>query len=281
MKILQKLAIRFARLQIASLSLFSSAWAARRAFTIFCTTHGKRKYERSPLLLSAEKLHVEFEGMNTRGYRWNAGGIHKLLIAHGFSSSVVNFQHFIQSFINKGYEVVAFDSPAHGYSQGKTINALQYKNFINTVIERYGPFDRFFAHSLGGLAISLAVTEEHDNENMKIALVSPAAKISTVIPIFFKQMLIRNEKVQHHFVKHIEKISQHDIEWFSIQRCLPQLHSQVLWVHDKKDKVTPISDALDIQKSTPKNISFIFTKGLGHRRIYRDKTVVDAVVNFL
>ena len=50
----------------------------------------------------------------------------KFLILHGFESSAFNFDRYIKPMIKLGYEVVAMDAPAHGKSEGKTINLLDY-----------------------------------------------------------------------------------------------------------------------------------------------------------
>ena len=69
--------------------------------------------------------------------------------------------------------------------------------------------------------------------------------------------------------------------YFSIRRAMHQITASVLWVHDEEDGITPISDVLKVQEDNPANIQFTFTKGLGHRKIYRDQGVMDSVVEFL
>ena len=61
--------------------------------------------------------------------------------------------------IKKGYEVLAFDAPAHGESTGKTINAVVYKDLVLIFGSSYGPIDSFVTHSFGGLALVLALEE--------------------------------------------------------------------------------------------------------------------------
>jgi alpha-beta hydrolase superfamily lysophospholipase len=61
--------------------------------------------------------------------------------------------------VKKGYEVIAFDAPAHGDSSGKTANAFQYRDAIKAVYEKFGPMHSFIAHSFGGLALSLFMEE--------------------------------------------------------------------------------------------------------------------------
>ena len=77
---------------------------------------------------------------------------------------------------NKGYEVLAFDAPAHGDSEGSTVNAIEYSEMIKKVIELYGPVEAFIAHSFGGIAISLALEQIPHDANTKIVFIAPATE---------------------------------------------------------------------------------------------------------
>lgn len=281
MKLQQKLTLALLRSRIAILSKLSKKKAASLAFDIFCTTTGKRNYEPTAFYAEAESLSFQHNTINIKGYRWNKGAAKKILIAHGFSSSAINFGHFAKRLVSEGYEVFAFDGPAHGNSGGKRTNALEYKNFISALIKRYDGFNAFLAHSFGGLATCMAVAELASTENIKIALIAPASKTETLLKIYFEQLKIKDEKVQQLIVAKIKSISGKEPDWFSIKRCMPFIKGPVLWVHDKNDKVTPVKDALEAEQLQYPNINFLFTQDLGHRRIYRDENIVNKVIDFL
>lgn len=278
---LQKLAQSFYINRIRALSLFSKRRAAKYAFDIFCRPFTRMKYKPAGYLKSAELLQLKFNGLNTVGYRWNKGGSKKIYIAHGFRSSAVNFHHFAKKFVQKGYEVIAFDAPAHGMSEGSRITAIIYKRFIEEVNKLYGPFDAYLCHSFGALGVTFAVAEMPENENITIALVAPASDTKVLSEIFMQQMKITDKKVQQYFFEEIETLGQQPIEWFSIKRCMDTLKGKMLWIHDESDRVTPLSDAHTVQQMNCPNIEFIFTKGLGHRKIYRDEKVVNRLVEFI
>nr|WP_262915244.1 alpha/beta hydrolase [Niabella ginsengisoli] len=262
------------------MALYSKNKAGNEAFKIFCTPHFRMVYEGSQIE-NAEHISLEFQGLNTIGYRWNKGGSKKALIVHGFRSSSINFQHFATKLAAKGYEVMAFDAPAHGLSEGKMLNAVDYKNYIAAVNQQFGPFDAYLCHSFGGLAVSMNLAEMADNKKIRTALIAPAANSKQLIESFFKEMHIANKKVQEHFYATINKLSGKDIEWFSIKRCVEDIQGDIFWIHDTNDHITPINDALEIQKMKQPNFRFMFTNGLGHRRIYRDSEVISAIVDFL
>jgi len=277
---IQDLFLRYFRTRLKLLALFSKQQAGIKAFQIFCTPYFTTSYDVKQMH-NATRLSLKFEGPSITGHQWNEGGAQKLLIAHGFRSASANFKHFAEKLSAKGYEVLAFDAPAHGLSEGKTINALVYRNFIHAINEQYGPFDAYLAHSFGGLAVSLHLEELPENTHIKTVLIAPAANTQQLCEDFFRQMRIKDQAVQQHFYDKIRHLSNKDIEWFSINRAAACIKGPVLWVHDTGDKVTPIDDALQLQQKQLPNFHFLFTDNLGHRRIYRDENVVSAVVDFL
>lgn len=281
MKLRQKFTLGFLQSRIAITAAFSKKKAADLAFDIFCTTTGKRNYEPAGFFKTAEPVDTSFNNLRIRGFQWNAGGSKKILIAHGFSSNAVNFGHFAKKLVAKGYEVFAFDGPAHGRSDGKKTTALEYKNFIQHLMKAYGPFDGFLAHSFGGLAISLALAETDTNDTVKTVFIAPASNTETLLNIYLAQLKVSNKKVRQSFFNKIHELSGQQVNWFSIKRCVNHIKGKILWVHDKGDKVTPVKDAYEIMQLNNPYIEFMFTENLGHRRIYRDDKVVEKVVDFL
>ena len=62
---------------------------------------------------------------------------------------------------------------------------------------------------------------------------------------------------------------------------MENIKATILWIHDEDDDITPLKDALKVKEQNFKNIEFVITKGLGHRKIYRDSNIKNMVVNFL
>src|SRR5688572_21693556 len=276
----QQLALGYIRTKFRVLSALSKQKAAEKAFQLFCTPQYRNKKKLPPVFEKAEKLNFNFEGYNIQGYRWNYPSDKKLLILHGFESSVINFDRYIKPLTKAGFEVLAFDAPAHGRSSGKQINVLVYKNFVLHIHTMYGPITSFIAHSFGGLALSLALEEMEQNKNNKIVFIAPAAETTTAIDSFFNFLRLDKE-VRKEFNSIITKKSGHSPEWFSILRIAKSINGQVLWLQDKDDEMTPLSDVAPIIEKKYSNFEFIISEGLGHRRIYRDNNSFKTIMNFL
>ncbi len=280
MKLSQRFALRYIRTKFKLLTAISKKKAAEKAFELFCTPQTRNVKKLPKIFEQAEKLQFKLDGNMIQGWRWNHPAERKLLILHGYESSVTNFEKYIRPLIKKGYEVLAFDAPAHGRSEGKKINAPLYKKMIQAIHKKYGPVQSYMAHSFGGLAVSLALEEISHTIEYKLVLIAPATETSTAITTFFN-FLHLDPAIRKDFVKCIIKAGGENPEWYSVKRAMKNIHAKVLWVHDEEDDITPLSDVIKVQEENYPTIEFVITKGLGHRRIYRDNKISQLIVEFL
>lgn len=263
------------------LGLFSKKKAAEKAFQLFCTPQRKSSKKASPVFEKAEKLKLLVNDTTVTGYRWNrhAGSL-KCLVIHGFESSAKNFDRYISLMIDKGYEVLAFDAPAHGESEGKQINVLIYKNMLEHIYSIFGPVHAFISHSFGGLAISLALEVLPHGEDTRVVLIAPATETSSSVDLLFN-ILQLNGHIRKEFEQLITDLGKKPLQWYSISRVLSHIKAKVLWIHDEEDNITPFRDVEPVMKLNHPHVEFMITKGWGHRRIYREEEVVTRVGEFL
>ena len=275
----RQLALSYIRTKFKLLSALSKKKAATKAFQLFCTPQYRNKKKLPQVFEKAEKINFLLDGNEIQGYRWNHPADKKLLILHGYESSVINFERYIKPLAKTGFEVLAFDAPAHGRSSGKQINAVAYKNFILHINNEYGPIRNFITHSFGGLALSLALEEMEHDEKTKIVFIAPAAETTTAVNSFFKFLQLDKE-VRKEFDQIICAMSGYPPEWFSIRRIAKNIKARVLWLQDKDDLMTPLSDVEPIIVENYPNFQFIISEGLGHRRIYRDNNSFRSILKF-
>jgi Serine aminopeptidase, S33 len=280
MKVAQKIAVSYIRAKFKILASVSKKRAAEKAFDLFCTPQTRNKKELPAIFKEAEKLLFKFNDTPIRGYRFNKGGTRKVLILHGYESSVINFDRYVKPLIKKGYEVLAFDAPAHGRSGGKKISAPAYKKMIIEINKTYGPVESYMAHSLGGLALALAMQEIKHDENHRLAFIAPATETTTAINFFFKFLRL-DEGIRKEFDLHILKLSGSPASAYSVALAMKKINASVCWFHDEDDTVTPLADAMTVKEKNYPNVKFVISKGLGHSRIYRDNKVIKSVIEFL
>ncbi len=252
---------------------------ARKAFDLFCTPLVKSINKKE--LKNAEEIFFTLNKKTIRGYQWNSTGNKTLLILHGFNSAAYKFERYVHLAVKKGYRVLAFDAPAHGLSDGKTTNAVEYSEAILKIIEQFGVVHTFIGHSFGGIGLSLALEKMTDTNNLKVVFIAPATETTTAINKAFELLKITNSKVRTEVDNVILEIGGKPTEWYSIRRVLQNVQPKVLWVHDEDDDITPLSDALKVKTDNHTNINFVITKGLGHQRIYHDATVRQTIIDFI
>ncbi|MFZ9388591.1 MAG: alpha/beta hydrolase [Chitinophagaceae bacterium] len=289
MKLSQRLALQYIRTKFKLLSAISKKKAAAKAFELFCTPQVRNLKKPGRVFEKAEKLVLEVARIPVRGRRWQAfPGVsgerpvspRKVLIIHGFESSAVNFDRYVTPLLRKGYEVLAFDAPAHGRSGGRQINAPLYRNTIVEICKKFGPVESFMAHSFGGLALCLALEEMSHTEYFRVVLIAPATETVTAIDSFFRFLKL-DPALMPEFEKIIIRKGGVSPAWYSIARAMKHIRARVRWFHDKDDEATPVADAMKVKEKNYPNVEFVITEGLGHRRIYRDNKVTRSVVDFL
>jgi len=284
MKVKQKFALQYIRARLKILSLVSPRKAAIKAFWFFGTPQQKAPHRASAVFDEGEPLSFRLQGHTVRGHRWlphpTEPPLKKVLIVHGFESTARNFDAYVGAFLKKGYEVLAFDAPAHGASGGKRISLPLYVEMLATIVQNYGPIHSFMGHSLGGLALALYLEKTPHEEEVRLVLIAPAVEMTKAVDAFSQSMQLPPE-VRTELDEYIQEFSGHPFSWFSLRRALFGVRARILYLQDEEDSVTPLEDALAVKKDGHPGIRFVFTKGLGHRKIYKDPEMQQQIVGFL
>lgn len=282
LKLKQKIAIQLYKTKFKAIALVSNKKAAESLFKLFCTPYsGKPKRKEPPFFKKATTLNILFEGMTIKGWQWipaNCNGS-KVLVVHGFDSCSYKSESIIQKLYASGYQVLAFDAPGHGISDGKTVNAKQFSECINNINEKFGTLYAIVAHSFGGMAAALA-TENYLPQLQKLVLIAPATETRRAIDNFFI-FLKMPIKLKPEFDNIIKGLSGKDVAYFSVARAVENIKNNILWIHDKKDFICPIDDVIPVQEKHLPNVQFYITKGLGHNAIYRSSSVLQQIDAFL
>ena len=283
MKLTKKIALQYYRIKFRLLGLFAPRKAASSAFELFCTPFSGKPERPMPLIFEkGEHLSVKIEGnLTLRGWKWepeaDIATNKKILILHGFDSYSYRFEKYIRPLKKEGFTIMAFDAPGHGISDGKTINSLQYKNAILRIEQEFGTFYGIMAHSIGGLAASLA--SEFLPHLKKLVLIAPAVEITRPIDKF-ALMVSLPKRVKERMYKLIIRLGKLPVSYFDARRAIEQISIPTLWLHDQEDVICPYKDVLPIQALSLPHVTFYITKGLGHSNIYRDGQTVKTIVGF-
>jgi pimeloyl-ACP methyl ester carboxylesterase len=135
-------------------------------------------------------------------------------------------------------------------------------------------------HSLGGLALALALANSAHTPDTRLVLIAPAVETTSAVDAFVK-LLHLNPDVRKIMDDYVQEISGHPFSFYSLRRALKEIKAGVLYLQDEEDRITPLADALRVKEDAHPTIRFVFTRGLGHRKIYKDPEIIEQIVAFL
>jgi pimeloyl-ACP methyl ester carboxylesterase len=282
MKLPQRIFLQYYSTKFRLLDLISPSQAAKRAFELFCTPYSKRRTYQAPgAFKHAQKLTFLLQDQHIRGFYWQpeVSNGHKVLICHGFNSYSYKFERYINPLLREGFEVFAFDAPAHGTSAGKTIHAILYRDMILEVSLKYGPFDSIIAHSFAGLAVMLAVEKMMEELPKQLVLIAPATETTRSVDDFCRHLKIRN-KLREELEQLIIQIGGQQASWYSVARVIQSISISTMWLHDAYDPITPYDDMRHLRNLNLSHVEFVITEGLGHS-LYMNDEIANKIIGFL
>ena len=231
-----------------------------------------------PILSQAQKSSVNIKslGKTIYCYHWKGRGP-KVILVHGWSGRATNFYKIIEALIDLNCDVYAFDAPAHGKSRGVTTNLPEFIVCLETLLNRWGPFDVILGHSGGGF--SSAYVCAHRSEIKKLILISPFDQSMDLFEKYY-ELIGLGKKAQKLMYTYFFRKTNKDVSEFSSSISAQSINAKTLIIHDENDKEVELYNSINVNKNL-KNGELIVTKGLGHRRILRTDTVIDKIVSFL
>lgn len=274
-----KLLVSGYRVYFHALALLSDERAANAALDRFSRPKSrKRRSLQLPIFKDAEWAHLQTPTGKLAHYHWAGSGHMTVLFAHGWESDAGTFGPMVEHMLSKGYSVRALDAPAHGMSEGKKLNLLEYARAIHLLVRESGDVSLCVGHSFGGMATALA--SSFDKEAFPpSALVASAVELRRSMETYFK-MLQFSEKMQNAISEAIERKHRKPISWFSLPRMIEEAKHPFLLIHDIDDKVCPLDDLQGLMDASPAHARFRITRGHGHRRILREKSIWEEILQF-
>lgn len=258
------------------LAIFSKEGVAQKAFTLFCTPRkGKVLQLQTSFLDKARHDVVTVGGKKLQTYCW-PGKKETVLLLHGWESNSFRWRNLIGLLQNEGYQIIAFDAPAHGNSSGSILNVPLYAECTEHVIQRFNP-DCIVGHSVGGMT---AVYHQHLYPNssvQKIVTVGSPSELSDIM-LQYKKILGFNNRVLSALDDYFKKHFGFGIHDFSTATFASTITIPGLLIHDELDTIAPVH-ASERVHATWKNSTFVKTSGLGHSM--HQEAVSDRIINFL
>jgi pimeloyl-ACP methyl ester carboxylesterase len=240
--------------------------------------HYKTPQKEKELLKAAKEFSITVNNKRVQCYRWGTMGP-KIMVVHGWAGRAGQFRGIIPALLAKGFEVVAFDGPAHGRSEGKQTDPLEFAQVMKQLTEMEGSIEAIIAHSFGGVASLLAIQRGLPVRKL-INVASPA--IAERVIGSFRRALNASAAAGLAFRKHLMKTYGITFEEISSLHLVQHLPGplDLLVIQDENDPEVAVENAIELKKVYPAATIFL-TKGLGHTRILRDESVVNRCLEFV
>lgn len=269
--------VKISRLIFKILSKFSTQFSSNLASYLFFRPRRQsfNKYD-SEIISKATLEKINFNNRKIQTYTWGPSSDKKILFIHGWEGKATSSKHFVLPLVNLGYQIISFDAPAHGKSEGSSTDLPEMIKTIKQISELFGPFDAFIAHSFGTLASLQAFSGSFSNK--KLVLIASMANPFTAVK-GFQYIFGLNDKVISDLLRKIHNRVGHPLEDLVLSDLSSFSGNEILILHDPKDMVAPISESLFLKKELL-NAKFVTISGPGHHKILSDNRTIENIVDF-
>ncbi|WP_353311871.1 alpha/beta fold hydrolase [Shimia sp. NS0008-38b] len=256
--------------------------AAARLATLFTTPPRPqvRPWERAAMA-QARYTRVRFEAFGFLSvYRWGATSQShrpKVLLMHGFGGRVSQLSGIAQALASAGYEVVAFDAPAHGQSGTGQAALPDFVDALEIFAAQEGAFEAVVAHSMGAAAVMTAL--RRGMAARRAVLIAPPSYPGSYLGQIGRT-LGATEQVIGRTQALIETRYGRAFDEFRTPLNATALTQPGLILHDVGDRQVPVEDGRAIAQAW-RNARLEVTEGLGHTRILRATHTVSEIQNFV
>lgn len=271
------LALRSLRAALGLTGAISPELAGRWAHWLW---YRSRRYPEPPReqdwLRSARRSRLPHRGRPLAVYDWGTGPT--VLLVHGWHGRGPQLGAFAVALAAAGMRAVAFDTPAHGRTPGRSTNLPEVSAALRAVAAAFGPVHGLIAHSFGAPCALHAMGEGLAVDRM--AVLAAPSSVEFLIDSFAGTLALPLPVVRV-LRRRLEERFGPDL-WvrFAPRELVRARPVPALVLHDEDDREVPVEEGAALAAAWPGAL-FERTRGLGHRRMLRADAVVARVVEFL
>jgi pimeloyl-ACP methyl ester carboxylesterase len=221
---------------------------------------------------------------------WRIGESHHpaIVFSHGWGGRGAQFRAFVPSLVAAGYQVVLFDHFGHGMSDNREATLVDFWRGVEAVwddlLDDGIHVQGMVAHSLGGAAVASSMRRNLTRmnkvtNNPRVVLIAPPSSLIRYSRLFARYIGIP-ERIRRAMQWRFEQRTGVAWDEFELPHSVNAIDAPALFIHDKEDRETSFSGGIALAEAWP-DARMLPTTGLGHRRILRDKNVIQSTLSFL
>lgn len=272
-------------------SCIAPSVTARLAFWLFCHPRtAELTEEQSRMaangrskLAKAQQFSVSVGRNEVRAYRFSSNKPRgTILLVHGWTSEAGHMMALVDPLLERRFNVVCFDLPAHGKSTGRVTNLLECATALQAVASLFSDVYGIVAHSFGGPVTALALTglaaNNTDFDVDKIVLIASPNE-SAYVTQSFSDGLGLSLQAQSDFETLFENLCDCPLQDFTGSNYFSRINRPMLVLHSKDDCEIPYEHGLHY-RDLPQ-CQFVSLKDMGHRSILYAPEVRACVARFM
>ncbi len=251
------------------------AATSRRVATLFLSPRRpKRARAPQPKGEQAVRSTVRSGAHDVAVYTWGKGP--GILLVHGWEGRSTQFEGFVAPLVRAGFKVVAMDLPAHGLSSGATTNLVRAARAIVDVTSVAGPFRGAVAHSFGGIALLLAHLEAGIAE--RLVGIAPSVEPKLFVDRMLDYLHVAEGR-RDGVYREIEAMVGRRFGDIDLRGAAGATSTPLLALHDPEDPEVPFAHG-EAWAKVSRAGEVTAVRGLGHRRILKDPSVIAQACEF-
>jgi len=200
------------------------------------------------------------------------------MLLHGWGGSANDMLPLARAFAGAGWRSVVFDMPGHGRSPQRESSLVEFLRAMRLVAGALGTPEIIVGHSFGGAAAVFGITELLLPVRAAV-LVAPAPGPSYYVDQFVRAVGLPAARTDGMVRQLVERVGR-PMESLDALVAARAAAVPALIVHDPRDREVSFEFAKQMQEAW-RGSRLMPARSLGHKRILRDATMIDAAVDFV
>lgn len=227
------------------------------------------------LLSQGQRSTVPYRGCGLAAWTWGEGV--PVLMVHGWESRASNLGAIIQALCAAGFRVTAYDAPAHGESDGRHSDPVDFGRAVLAVQAELGPFRAVVAHSVGSAGVQYALAHGFDVD-AGVHIAGPASLDRALRRL--GRMAGMPDEAFPELRRLVEERIGASLESMQAESLRAGMTHPALLLHDPEDRQVPFAESEALAAAWSRS-TLQPVPGAGHARILGEPAVVSQIAGFL
>jgi pimeloyl-ACP methyl ester carboxylesterase len=240
------------------------------------------------LLDTGEAMAVPSPWGNIAVWRFGDSNHPAIVMSHGWGGRGAQFRAFVPRLVEAGYQVILFDHIGHGMSDHREAALVDFWRGLELVWDHLTVHNitvkAMIGHSLGSAAIASALRRPLTRKQLnvpvpRVVLIAPPSSLIGYSRLFVRYLGIP-ERIRGAMQWRFEQ--KYGVKWreFDLPGSVETIEAPALFIHDEDDRETRLAGSIALAR-TWSDARLHVTSGLGHRRILRDRAVIQCAIDFI